>query len=162
MNSRIIRIPRVWPVLIAALALLPMTALAADVGDGTISGESKSPIETWQGLVALVIPLIVAFIIQKGWSKGAQTATMVVVSFIVAVVGQYLTDGWDGFQSADPMLTFLKVVTLTQAAYSTLYTAVPLPQWVEGKTGGDSFSKTNPHAIRDTTAPSGEVVRQTG
>jgi len=139
----------------------PVAVLAAPPLNG--DGEQKSPLETWNGLVALVLPLIVGLFIQKGWTKGTQTAVMVGCALVTALVGQYLTDGFHGGEWQDPMMTVMKVVGLTEIAYRTIWQAIPLPQLIESKTGGDSFNVQNPFGIKDVKdAQTGKTVRQTG
>lgn len=145
--------------LIAFLALLPMTALATD---GTPVAETKSPIELWNTYAAIGATLLTAVMIRKGWSKGRQATAAVIASVAAALVGQWITDGFASLSSVDAVLAIAKVVTLAQISYQTLFQAIPLPQWIESKTGGDDLKVTNPHNIVDKTAATGEAVRQTG
>lgn len=138
---------------------MPAVAFAQDVG--AAAAETKSPIELWNGYAAVIAVLVTATVIRRGWSKGRQAAAAVIVSAIIALVGQWLTDGWDSFDKADPILAMMKVITLTQAAYQTLFQAIPLPQWIESKTGGDSMGVQDPYRIKDETDPAtGDVVRK--
>lgn len=147
-----------WAVLIGmCLALVPMAVLAQDTGAGEV--ETKSPIELWNAYAGIAASLLTGVIIRKGWSKGMQAGAAVVASIVAALIGQWLTDGFRGEGWADPTLAIVKVVTLSQIAYQTLFAAIPLPQWIESKTGGDDLDVTNPHRTHDVQAPDGEVKR---
>jgi hypothetical protein len=126
--------------------LFPMVAYAQSTA---VPLETKSPIEMWNAIAAIAASLLASIFIQKGWTKGQQAAAAIVASIIVALVGQWLTDGFKGEGWENPTLAIVKVITLTQIAYQTLFQAIPLPQWLESKTGGDDLKDTNPQKIRD-------------
>ena len=142
-----------WPRHLAAAALLALAlvvgwhgvALAAAPPETGTGLERQSPIEAWEALSALAIPLVVGVVVRRHWPKGRQTAAMVAVSAVVALGGEYLKGGFADWASADPLITLLTIVTLTQAAYRTIWQAIPLPQLIEASTGGDPFHAQDPY-----------------
>jgi hypothetical protein len=103
-----------------------------------------SPIETWEVLASLLIPLVVGAVNRAGWTLQYKNAALAAVALLVTVAGLYFQGDLD--QVEDWVTTFMTVLILSFGAYRTIYQAAPIPQWIESQTGGDPTRTSSYHA----------------
>lgn len=95
----------------------------------------SSPIEQWQLLVGLFVPLVVGAIVRQGWTVQEKNGALFGVSLLVTIAGLYLNDQ---LHSIEELTTSLLTITvMAYGSYQTIWQALPLPQMIESRTGGD-------------------------
>jgi predicted ABC-type exoprotein transport system permease subunit len=120
---------------------------AADTDDSAADTLSEvSPIETWEVVVALFIPLVVGFVNRAGWTSQYKNAALAVVALLVTIGGLWFQGDLD--QPEDWATTFMTVLILAFGTYRTLYQALPIPQWLEEKTGGDPMASSSYNVVK--------------
>jgi hypothetical protein len=119
----------------------------ADPDDSAADALSEvSPIETWELLASMLIPLVVGLVNRQGWTAQYKNVALAVVALVVTVAGLFFQGDLD--QPEDWITTFMTVLILSFGTYKTLYQAVPVPQWIESRTGGDPIG-TSSYNVRD-------------
>ena len=97
--------------------------------------QQSSPIEQWQLLVGLFVPLVVGAIVRQGWTVQEKNGALFGVSLLVTIAGLYLNDQ---LHSIEELTTSLLTITvMAYGSYQTIWQALPLPQMIESRTGGD-------------------------
>lgn len=73
--------------------ILVLLAFVLQIGnDLTADLDTPSPIENWQVVSAFLLPLLMAVIIQTGWSRGLQATATMVVALVWTLIYQLLGD----------------------------------------------------------------------
>jgi hypothetical protein len=116
----------------------------ADVGG--VDLDEQSPIELWEALSGLLIPLAAGAIIRQGWPKQYKVGAQVVLSVIVTVAGLYFQGDLDRVE--DWVTTIMTISLMAFGSYSTLWQVLPAPQWIESKTGGDPMASSSYNVVK--------------
>jgi hypothetical protein len=116
----------------------------ADVGG--VDLDEQAPIELWEALSGLLIPLIVGIIVRQGWTSQYKNAALFGVSVLVSAVGLYFQGDLDRVE--DWVTTIMTIVLLAFGSYKTLWQAAPLPQWIEEHTGGDPMASASYNVVK--------------
>jgi len=106
-----------------------------EVGDEL---DEISPIETWELLAGIIIPLIVGAINRQGWTVQYKNGALFAVSAVMTAIGLYFQGDLD--QVEDWVTTLMTLALMSYATYNTLWQFLPLPQRIEAATGGDPIA----------------------
>lgn len=107
-------------------------------------------VQQWWGLAALLPVLIgplIGWIVKQGGTKQQQAAVAMAVYFAYGLVGCWLSGYFDALTWATPLevlVSLMAVASLGYGSYQTLWRAVPLPQLLEAKAGGDPLVQERP------------------
>jgi len=137
-----------WSFVVATIVTIyyPLAAFAqevATVADPVNDLADKTPFEAWQYLVGVLVPLVVAFVIQAGWTEQAQRLAQLAVATVVGIGGELVQNGTDDLLTSNPLISIMKVLMVSQISYSAIWKArgLQVPYLIESKTGGDPAPK---------------------
>lgn len=84
-----------WSLWLSMLAFLVWAGqVAAQAADDVADGlEKATPLQNWQVIAGLVLPGILALVIQTGWSRSLQATVSMGAAMAVSVVAALLSDG---------------------------------------------------------------------
>jgi hypothetical protein len=100
--------------------------------------DEMMPIELWEALAGIFIPLVVGGIIRQGWTVQYKNIALFCVSLVVTAIGLYFQGDLDRVE--DWVTTVMTLLLMAYASYNTLGQAFPVAQWIESKTGGDPMN----------------------
>lgn len=132
------RIMAILVVVMGVFLILSGTASAQDTDTISDDLQEASPIELWQMLAGIVIPLVVGVIVRQGWTVQYKNAALFAVSVVVTTVGMYFAGTLDNVR--DWVVVLMTIVITAYGSYQTLWQFLPLPQRIEAATGGDPLS----------------------
>lgn len=103
-------------------------------------------IEQWW-FIAAFLPVVVGFIIQKGWSKRVQSTVAIAVYTAYGLIGAWLSGQFSGLawsSAIDVATSVMMVIIIGSTSYASLWKAFPIPQWIEAHSGGDPMVEVVP------------------
>jgi hypothetical protein len=118
----------------------------AEADIGGVDLDEQAPIELWEALSGLLIPLVVGVIVRQGWTSQYKNAALFGISVLVSAAGLYFQGDLDRVE--DWVTTIMTIVLLAFGSYKTLWQAAPLPQWIESKTGGDPMASSSYNVVK--------------
>jgi hypothetical protein len=110
----------------------------AETDIANVDLDEQTPIELWEALSGLFIPLGVGLIIRAGWTTQYKNGALFVLAVIVSAAGLYFQGDLD--RAEDWVSTVMTLLLVSFGMYKTLYQFIPAPQWIESKTGGDPLN----------------------
>jgi hypothetical protein len=120
-----------WVVLLAsALAAWPFVVEASE--GVTSVGDSPVAIQEWQAILAFVQPIILAFIIQSGWSRAVQSTFAFLFSVAATTVGIWLHGDFNGV--TDWVTSFMTVFAMSIPFYYGFWKPTGIAPRVEAAT----------------------------
>lgn len=136
----------IWPIWVGLVWAFVVTRTAA--AQGNTDPVSAMPLlDQWTLVGAILLPLAIGWIIKRGWTTQQQTAVQVVLCTLWGLLGAYIDGAFAGFALDTPdnvIAAVLGSILVTWAWYQTVYKMIPVPQWIEAKTGGDPLVSEAP------------------
>lgn len=111
-----------------------LAALLMQANDVATGLDKATPIENWQVISALILPLIMAVIIQSSWSRGLQATATMVVALVWTFVYQILTD--QSMVIPEIVVRGLELFALAIPFYYGLYKPTGIAPKIEAATSG--------------------------
>lgn len=93
-----------------------------------------TPYANWQLLLGIILPLVIALITKRDWSRGAKSGAMLAVSAIATVVGLYL-NGTLYQGGMDVVGQFLKVCLAVISFYYGILQPLGITDAIHDATG---------------------------
>lgn len=110
--------------------LLSMGSTLAN--DGSLHLDKPTPIENWQVLAGIGLPLVLSVIMQSNWSRPTQSAVSVGASLLVSLVAVLLQD--ESIIIPDIIIRGLEVFAFTIVSYYGVYKPTKIAPTLEAKT----------------------------
>lgn len=130
---------RLWWIAIWAMAWVNWVQVAgAQAGENF--ADRPTPLENWQVLSALILPLVMAFIIQSHWSRGAQAVATMAVSLVWTFIAKTLSD--DTIVIPQMIVQALELFALTIPMYYGVWKPLQVTQKIEAATNFTEEGKT--------------------
>ena len=95
----------------------------------------QSAIQSWQMILAFVLPLVIAVVIRQRWSRTAKSITMFVVAFLATLGTMYLNGSLNDVSAQTFVARFLTVVVATIAFYNGIWKPTQVAPEIEARTG---------------------------
>lgn len=135
-----------WSVVMAAVLWLSLiqTAAAQSGGDPVTA---IPLLDQWTLVGAIFLPMLIGWIIKRGWTTQQQTTVQIIVCTLWGLLGAFIDGAFAGFALDTPdnvIAAVLGSILITWGWYQTVYKMVPIPQWIEAKTGGDPLVELTP------------------
>jgi hypothetical protein len=118
----------------------------ADPDIGGVDLDEQSPIELWEALAGMLLPILVGLVNRQGWTVQYKNGALFVLSVVVAAAGLYFQGDLDRVE--DWVTTIMTLLLIAFGSYKTLWQMLPLPQFVESKTGGDPMEASSYRVAR--------------
>lgn len=100
-------------------ALLQFAAArAADLGEGEVdAGTDTTPLQNWQLLLGILLPLLIAWLLKSHWTRRTQSLIMIAVVLVTSAITMWLQGSLNDIDSTTFVAKALELLVVTQAAY---------------------------------------------